>query len=303
MPRQFTGATFQMMYEHRKQDFMRVFRRNIGCVVADECHVVGSPTYNAVMMMVPAYYRIGMSATPSGRSDKLDALVVAATGGVIYRKGIQDLSHGPDAKLAKAKIAFYAYPNDTQLDDELDWNDEYVQGIVKNDARNAAIVRVCQGTPKPVLVFFERLAHGYLLRKKLEQAGLEVDIVSGKDGIGKRTDSAKQLNAENIDVLLASRIFNKGWDIPMVRSCINAAGYKAEIISIQKLGRGLRRVPGEKEVVFFWDFWDRAHDLLTDHSRQRAEVYKDQGLPVKGFTKLKEALDWLELKVERLRFV
>lgn len=90
---------------------------------------------------------------------------------------------------------------------------------------------------------------------------------------------AHAVDKKQLDVLLCSRVFNEGVDIPGLQSAINASGYRATIPTVQKPGRGLRVAEGKTQFTFI-DFVDRQHELLLEHSRARAKVYKAKSFKI-----------------------
>ena len=75
-------------------------------------------------------------------------------------------------------------------------------------------------------------------------------------------------------MIIGTRIFQTGVDIPCITHFINARGLKSEIATIQALGRALRTTD-EKSTVEVFDFYDNPRYLLK-HSQQRLKTYKDQ---------------------------
>lgn len=294
-----TFGTFQTVKARRKT--LVPYLKTVTCAIFDECHVAAAKTLWGVAMRIPnAAFRIGLTATPKGRSDGLDAYTTAAIGPVIYRLGINDLTY-KYGKLAKLKVIFYAYPGASEIHAR-EWHNVRTLGIVRCEARNRAIKRICKLTPKPVLVFYELKSHGRILQDMLE-SDFEVMRVDGSSSMEERTRARKALDRGDIDILLASKIFNQGTDIPRVKSCVNAAGMKANIPAIQRLGRGLRRVEGEKESVVFWDLWDRHHATLQRHSDKKKSTYEELGLIVFVTKALETASAWINTKAKRLKIV
>jgi len=293
---QFTVAMLQSIRSRlqRSDEMVKAYLKRVGCVIVDECHIAAAKSYYKTIISIPkAVYRIGLSATPTGRSDKKDAYVVGALGPVRYKAKIDQLVEL--GRLAKAMVIFYRYPGATFLGDEpMKWHILYEQAIVREEARNRAIIRICKVTPKPTLVFFERKRHGFALLDALQQEGFNVEIVYGAHSGTDRMKLAGKLNRGELDVLLASRVFNKGIDIPEIRSAVNAAGYKAVITSMQKMGRPMRasEVSGKDQFVY-WDMIDGHHDTLLQHSRDRSRTYRREGLAVLATDSLADAMEKL----------
>jgi len=291
----FTVSTFQSLSAKLKAGNREVldFVCSVVCLMVDEAQVLGARTYYKTVISVPnAVFRIGLSATPTGRSDKRDAYVVGATGPVIYTIPISTLVDR--GRLAEALVLFYKFPGAREMVGASGkWHRLYRRGIVQEDARNRAVVRICRVTPLPVLVFFEQKRHGYILLQMLIDAGFNAKIVHGAFKGKERIELAKALSAGDLDVLLCSKVFNKGIDIPGIKSAVNAAGYKAPITAMQKMGRPMRVAAGKTKFVF-WDLVDKHHETLMRHSRERARVYRKEGLALVVVDNLRDAVQKIE---------
>lgn len=69
-----------------------------------------------------------------------------------------------------------------------------------------------------------------------------------------------------------------------MRTLINAAGGDSEANLLQVLGRGLRRLPGQKDEIDVYDFYDQGKYLMR-HSKHRIIWYKKEGFPVEELWK------------------
>lgn len=276
----FTVATFQSLHKHKRVRSVRQFLDTVEGVVVDECHVSGAETFLRTLQKVDAYWRVGVSATPLQRGDKRNLLVMGATGRVIYRIDPQVLIDR--GLLARPRIRMVRYDErhaTAGVIEKIDmavvganWQEVYRRGVVEHHERNAAVVAVAQQAAKPCLLFVREIDHGKRLLGDLRRAGVSADFVWGTDPTQKRRDAVGLLENGDTEVLVTSAIFNKGIDIPSLRSLVVAAGGKAVITTIQRLGRGMRVVDGKKEVEL-WDFDDRHHVVLRRHTRQRRKAY------------------------------
>jgi len=113
-------------------------------------------------------------------------------------------------------------------------------------------------------------------KKEKVVVGREDDFVRADP---KEVDVVRWLQEGLVRVLIGSRIFDEAQDIPFLTDFVNAAGGKASQRLRQKVGRILRKSKG-KLVSWFWDPWDLSHFFLTNHSRKRLEVAKEEGYPV-----------------------
>jgi superfamily II DNA or RNA helicase len=285
-PARFTVATVQTLHQRRKAA-TKLLSECQG-VIVDEAHTSASGTFQAVLDKMPnAFYRLGLSATPLGRADKADLLTVGAIGPVIYRADAQDLQ--AKGVLAGADITFLTYPEQPRSywakvqalmrhDQRRAYQLAYDIGVVKNQARNHAVVEAVKASPKPCLTFVKLVSHGHDLKKQMTRAGLKVDFVSGQENSYERKDAIKRLVYGELDVLLSSAVFYQGVDIPELLSLVNAAGGLSDTQSIQRLGRGTRKVEGKDKVLLF-DFLDSG-PFLKRHAEARKKTYERSGYVV-----------------------
>lgn len=264
-------------------------------VILDECHNAGAPGTYKLLMSIDAYWRFGLSGTPLSRGDKRNMMVMAALGPIVYAQGSASLQEA--GWLAKPNIQFIEYEH-TRLGmsasrlaalDKTGWfhrhgrvwdtyQEAYEDAIVLCKSRNAAALRALQKAPLPALVFVSRLEHGKELSKSIERLGMSVRWVSGKCSARERRGVIEELERGDLDVIVASPVFDTGVDIPNVRCLMNAAAGESTIRAVQRLGRGLRKAAGKDSVVMI-DFIDRGRWLLK-HSRARAAAYKREGYQV-----------------------
>lgn len=275
--RRVTVATFQALHHHAREEWAKELLASARGLVVDEAHVTAASTYTRLVgKVVNAYWRFGFSGTPLQRGDRRNIYVMATTGSVVYKLDPQRLIDA--GVLARPVIRFVRYEQPA-IDPDLDWNAVYARGIVRSGERNAALVEVARRAVKPCLLFIKELEQGHTLGRLLRDAGLSAEFVHGINSTPQRTAAVKRMVRGDLDVLITSSIFNKGKDIPEVRSLIVAAAGKDVITAIQRLGRGLRVAEGKAEVEL-WDFDDRSHLWLRRHTRKRRAAYEDCGYEV-----------------------
>lgn len=241
-------------------------------IAIDECHTVPSDTYLRIAMLTKnAYWRCGLSGTPLDRSDHKSILAIAATGPVIYRvKSTELIAAGV---LANPRIRVTTIEQRIRAES---WKVAYKAGITDSVIRNNAITESACLAEKPCMVFVTQLRHGKTLEKSILSAGMRCKFVWGKHPIEYRRKLLQQLAARDIDVLIASVIFQEGVDIPELRSVVLANAGKSTIGTLQKIGRGMR-VSKDKKTFEVWDFFDVGNRMLQRHSTCRMSTYKNEG--------------------------
>ena len=114
-------------------------------------------------------------------------------------------------------------------------------------------------------------------------AGLgPVGFVHGDHHQDVREDAKADFTEGALPILLASGIFATGVNLPAIQVLVNAGGWKAEGITAQKLGRGLRLKPfeGLRDRLVVLDPYDMAVDLVERHAKGRKRAYEKRGYAV-----------------------
>jgi superfamily II DNA or RNA helicase len=74
-----------------------------------------------------------------------------------------------------------------------------------------------------------------------------------------------------LDVLVASKIFDQGIDIPELNSLVLAGSGKSSARALQRIGRVIRKGKDKKDAIVV-DFYDQCK-YLREHSKARKNIY------------------------------
>jgi superfamily II DNA or RNA helicase len=254
-------------------------------VLADECHGVASKTLQStIMKCVNAEIRIGFSATALDRADKKGLFIVGALGETIHRYTPQQAA--ADGVISKARLFMPSYQHRYLQDTEtyVDWEK---LAIASNPTRNLMILRLVHETKAPRIVFVRTKLHQQLL---VELLGDSCGYVNDETPTDKADHTVKDLRSGRIGTLVSTPIYRQGVDIPEIKTVINAAGGKATIDVIQKVGRGSRILQpdgSKKESFEVYDIKDtgcgclgeihKSCEWLHKHSTERRKAYEKYG--------------------------
>lgn len=277
-----TVATFQTLFSALKRgaadprgaEAMR-FLGQVQGVIVDECHVLPAESFRKVLeWTTDAYYRIGLSATPLARGDRKSMYLIGLLGGVINRIPakilIYDPVTNPNGVLAKPTIRFKQCQQES---DKKTWQGAYNELVVKSKKRNQLVCQLADLAAKPCIVFFKDTDHGEKIAKMLAKAGITVEYVDGSTPTAQRQAAVTRLERGDTDVLVASVVLNQGIDFQELRGMVNAAGGSSTIAALQRVGRGMRRVPG-KDTFEVWDIDDTGNKWTERHTHERARAYE-----------------------------
>ena len=266
-------ATIQTMSKYVKEfkDDLATFN----LVIYDECHQVGCDSYeNVSKALVNSKYRLGFSATPK-RDDGNDNIIFAHNGPVVYRtkaKALIELG-----VLVEPEAIFYEYSDHIVVGDS--WQNEYNDGIVDNELRNNEIFRIVEehrAKGMQIMILCKLIRHCEYIKSQIEGA----QLIYGKTEDDLRVDILEDFKACKFQVLVGNiKIFNKGINIKTLNTLINASGNAGEVVTVQMIGRELRKSAG-KDKAYYIDFIDRG-EYLHQHSMARIQALKNEDYNVK----------------------
>tara|TARA_R110000868_G_scaffold46524_2_gene153596 strand:- start:284 stop:1771 length:1488 start_codon:yes stop_codon:yes gene_type:complete len=255
--------------------------------IFDESHVVTTNTIAEIYKAIDPQYIYGFSGTPF-RGDNSDLLINGILGEQIIDVPASELIK--KGLLAQPIIKFVAVPK-KHLENNSQYQSVYKEYIVENDIRNNLIIKSVQMlldkkyTP---LVLFKQIKHGDILLEKMQNANMKCEMLHGNDSIEQRNKVKEMLVNGEINVILASTIFDIGLDLPELSGLVLCGGGNSNIRALQRIGRILRIIPGKTNAAVI-DFFDQAK-FLKKHSIARYNIYTSES----GF----KILPCKEMKIE-----
>lgn len=260
-------------------------------LIIDECHEAAAEQLYEVAINCPAYYRLGLSATPLERPDNSNLKVIAAVGSAIYIANLQELENEgilfiPTIRILKCK--------DPKLLRRMKWPDVQENGIVNNVYRNKMICDIasrCLTAGRQSLIIVHRIEHGKKLSELLwgmPENFVPNEFINGqnmnKKGKERRLQVVSDFNAGLVPCII-SNVFDQGSDFPKLSRAILACGGDSAIKAVQRPGRTMRR-PEDKEPPIFYDFADTFHRYPARHSYARITRYEDGNYPIEYYDRV-----------------
>ena len=244
--------------------------------IIDEAHhcVDRKGQYGTVMQSNLSPVKIGFTATlPKGQQKLLsmEGLLGPVIGEVTIQEGI-------DLKImAKPTITLVSIPYSTKISGHTKYQDLYSKGIVNNRTRNkiiSGLVKDRTEEDKTVLIMVKEIVHGENIQKIAKDIyDIDIEFVRGSTDSEARNLTKKLFNQKKIKAVISTAVWREGVNIPTLDCIINAVGGKSEIMTLQAIGRGLRKTD-EKDTVEIIDFLD-PYRYLAEHCIQRLNVYKN----------------------------
>lgn len=240
--------------------------------IFDECQYAASETLQFLhRASVSAKHRFLFSGTP-WRDTGDDILIEAVSGPKIVDVSATYLIKND--YLVRPKIYFLDVPVMRGVGKT--YHDVYKNYIVENDDRNDLIIKSARKLVKDgkkVLILVVRVGHGEVLMESLKDE-FRVKFLDGAKSSKIRMESIEDMKNGDLDILIASKIFDQGVDIPELDALILAGSGKSSGRALQRIGRVIRKSSGKEQAIVV-EFFDNCK-YLRDHSEARIKVYKSE---------------------------
>lgn len=241
-------------------------------VVCDENQTLGANSLVAITRQlghVPYFY--SLSAT-NWRADGKTPEIYAASGPVVYNFDTKRaIEEGFLAKPTFIVRQVTSYGKDHELKQR-----NYAEHVVKNDRLTDQIVRDvarARAMSMSVLILVQEIEHGERIAEQLNIPFANGENAESMALIGK-------LNSGEVPALVAgAQMCGVGVDTVRVDCLVMASFPGTEGLTLQLLGRGLRKYQG-KEKVLVLDYWLPNCKMLGRHAQNRVDWYREYG-PVK----------------------
>lgn len=269
-----------------KQNVQKLIENAKGFIV-DEAHVAAVIVEALGQHAENAYWRIGLSATPF-REDNQEIRIQGTMGKKLIEISASDLIDL--GFLVKPTIYMVKINHYEKTRDYHEIYDKHITHCWERNYRIKQFAEAFKAAGRPVLIFVEKIEHGVVLEKMINDAV----FIAGKDRGEDDPDAAErdyrrrmlnETEANNV-ILIATQWAYVGIDAPLISTLILAGSSKSAISTYQCIGRVLRIAPGKEDAVII-DFMDREPDL-HNHSLNRKRVYSKERSWVCKIVKLPE---------------
>jgi superfamily II DNA or RNA helicase len=275
---------------------------NTRAVVCDEAHRAGAESYWKVFhYLTNARVKVGLTGT----LDKTKKISMAHIRGLFGKDLVKVTNKQMIERGVSARPHIRLVPIDEPTDlepriqatmmakgysqlptaDLLSYQIAYDLGVVHNEYRNRVVAELAYKASskldkQAVLIMVTSIEHGELIGEQLDKLGAEYQFLQGKDDSATREKAIDDIVSGKLKIVIATKIFEAGIDIPNLKVLILCDALKSYISVIQKIGRVLRIMPDKRD-VFIFDLVDRTQNSLFKHAQDRVRYYKDEGFEVK----------------------
>ncbi len=297
----------KLLYSLNKEAYEKYYDaidllNNTRAVVCDEAHRAGAESYWKVFhYLTNARVKVGLTGT----LDKTKKISMAHIRGLFGKDLVKVTNKQMIERGVSARPHIRLVPIDDPTDlepriqatmmakgysqlptaDLLSYQIAYDLGVVHNEYRNRVVAELAYKASskldkQAVLIMVTSIEHGELIGEQLDKLGAEYQFLQGKDDSATREKAIDDIVSGKLKIVIATKIFEAGIDIPNLKVLILCDALKSYISVIQKIGRVLRVMPDKRD-VFIFDIVDRTQNSLFKHAQDRVRYYKDEGFEVK----------------------
>lgn len=237
----------------KKKEYLKQF----DLVIFDESHHLPAKSLYKIGINLKDSARVyGFSATPMDREDD-NLKIEAVLGPIIYDISTTQLTQ--EGYLCPAEIIFHEVPE--YKNPEFNYQEMYDYYIINNLERNNMICNIAKECIGKTLILVSRIEHGETILDMLKD--YDVVFINGQ---------LKKIEREDVNhkYIIATTIYDEGIDISDIRNIIICSSGKSAIKTIQRVGRGLRKIVGKDKVIVH-DFLDNCRWLYS-HSHKRIKI-------------------------------
>lgn len=244
---------------------------HFGTICIDECHRIAAQEFRKAIVMFPARYRMGVTATPR-RADGMENVFFFHIGEIAAVGEKRKLK--PKIKVVKTKLQ----PTDRDLRHMYDFRgkqnlNKVINYLIDHDKRNRSIVGLLKKALKSgrkIMVLSGRLDHLERLKNMMDMEMVK-DKLRFTSGyyIGGMNEEERTISATRQLIFATFQMAEEGLDIPDLDTLFLVTP-KSDIE--QAVGRILRTFEGKKEPLVV-DFSDNI-EICMNMLRKRATFYR-----------------------------
>lgn len=270
---QVTVGLVQSLVKYDKEKLKESF----GCMIIDEAHRVPSRTFQDIVEVSKAKFRLGLTATPK-RKDGLEPILYHVVGQTVFEITEDCLVKENRILIPTVERIFTDFQSRNYDFQSL------IKKLISSRERNELIIETIKetlDTSEVALLLSNRVEHCQKLARLLGQKipTLKVAVLTGKVRKDERERVIEQARNNDLNLIIATQLADEGLDIPNLNKLYLATPTKSKSKVKQQLGRIMRNVEAKQTPVVY-DFVDYEVPILRRHGNIRNSVYHDLGCEI-----------------------
>ena len=252
--------------------------RRFGLVITDECHHVPAESFKRCISNLPAFYRLGLTATPD-RDDGHGKLVDWSFGSrLVVKTAVELMAAGylMQPEVVEVESDFFFPSPEAFEGNPKHYVNELDKALCEDEPRAELVARLAVGeylSGQVLLVLANRKVMCAKLKELIESYGVPCKVVISKTRKKVRKETINSLReGETFSVVIATALANEGLDIRRLSRVILAWPEKARGRIVQQTGRVMRVHAGKAPKIF--DVIDRRVPLLARRAADRRRTFR-----------------------------
>ena len=268
------------LFQSLKNLNLRKFKPKL--IIVDEAHNINKTMINLFRKKLKnVHYRFGFTATPRKFSEGFEkaANMYGYIGPIIYKATEQQTIK----RVVPAKV--YTIRNFCFSITGENYSEVLRQDILYSFQRNykllMTIKKLALDKNKTALILIDETKQGNKLLEAAKHIELNPVFVHSKINKDFIDQTIRKLNNKEINLVIATPVFGLGTNIPTVDCVGLGSAKKSEIDTLQKIGRGRRRIEGKEHLIVI-DIIDTLRNQYFNkyfygYSLKRLQIYKNKG--------------------------
>lgn len=255
------------------------YLNTINLIIGDEAHRAGSRTYSTIFNHCPSYYRVLMSGTIPEEETLIGKKVRALSGNIVIKISNDDLiQRGISSKPICKFINIFGKIEIEKTENNF-LNMARI-GLYEYEPRNNLIIEEVKRyvrEKKSIIVLVWLKEHGEKLTNLLKTEKIKNKFITGNS-----KDSLKileEFKKGKLKTLITTPLLDEGFDTNKIEVLILAGGGKSNRQLLQRVGRGLRKKRGNKNLIVV-DFIDNQNLKLLKHSLLRKKILERENFEI-----------------------
>jgi len=257
-------TTFQML--HRNPELLSRIRKEFGCLILDECHVVKATTFKQVLSRLDTQYRVACTATFFNKNLPLGILEDWLA--PVSVKMVDQYALTPEIRWIDTGVIWSS-------EEPMDYASYVLPALAADAKRNAvifSILKQCLEEKRRTIVCCITVKQANFLHEIMVKSGARSTVYTGSTTAKRDLEVKTKMNSGELDFIFASMKFNKGTDIDTA-DCMVLVRPNNNLKDTQQLtGRVVRKVEGKPKPIVY-DFADVGY-LAEIFVRNRKKFYR-----------------------------
>jgi superfamily II DNA or RNA helicase len=261
------------LYQSLRNIDLKELNKNINLVLCDEVHGSKCKSIQTILQNLPdVWYRYGLSATLYPKSSKKEWFAITSQFGEPI---IQITDKEAESRIVPIKVEMWEFKTKTK---NQNFQDIYRKDVLLNIQRCLLLIKIAE-------YFLDKVDNCLILVDEYRQAktiqylsNKIVPEIAWSGGNKDINNIAERLNNGKLRFCVATPVWKVGTNIPNIRSIVLGSARKSPIDTIQKIGRGTRKVEG-KDKLLVGDIYDIVENYakIEEFSKKRLNLYRKKG--------------------------